>query len=82
MNQAPDASFMRDHGWVRIRMAGWIVTGLWLATQLGFEVAGLDMPRWVRITGLSISLVGIVMVAVGFERIVAEAHARAGEKKH
>jgi nitric oxide reductase large subunit len=72
-------AFASDHHWVRIRMAGWVITGTWIAVQLAFDLLDLAIPRWVRVAGLSVSLVGIVMVAVGFERIVAEAHRRAGE---
>jgi hypothetical protein len=74
------ASFARDHRWVRLRMIGWVLLALWPTAQLAAELFPLDlMARPVRIAAAGLALVGTGLVAVGFERIVAEAHRRAGE---
>ena len=70
-----------SNAWVRIRLAGWSITGLWLAVQLAFTVADQAIPRPVRMAGLAVSLVGIVLVAVGFERHVAETHKQADQRR-
>ena len=74
------ASFARDHRWVRLRLLGWILIGLWQVALLAGEFVDLGlMTRTARIVGGILGLVGLILVAVGFERIVGEAHRRAGE---
>ena len=77
----PTTSFARDHRWVRWRLVGWALIGAWQALLLASEFVELDvMSRGARIAGGFLGLVGLLLVAVGFERIVAEAHRRAGER--
>lgn len=74
------ASLERDHHWVRLRLLGWVFIGLWQAALLAGEFVDLGlMTLGARIAGGVLGLVGLVLVAVGFERIVGEAHRRAGE---
>lgn len=76
-----EASFARDHRWLRLRMLGWTLIGLWQALVLASEFVNLGlMSRQARILGDVLGLAGTVLVALGFERIVGEAHRRAGEQ--
>jgi len=72
--------FAREHRWVRVRLAGWILLGLWQAASLVNEFAPLMLnTRAARVLMDVSGLAGLVLVAWGFERIVAESHRRQGE---
>jgi hypothetical protein len=74
------ASLARDHLWVRVRLLGWSLIGLWQAAGLLALFVPLDLDgRPVRIAAAACGLLGTVLVAAGFERIVAEGHRRLGE---
>ena len=73
-------SFAREHRWVRLRLLGWALIGAWQVVGLASEMLGVDlMSRPVRIAGDLLGLVGLVLVALGFERVVEAGHLRAGE---
>jgi len=74
------ASFERDHRWLRLRLFGWVLLGGWQALVLASDATGLAVMRPVRLVAEALGLVGTVLIAVGFERIVREAHRRAGER--
>jgi hypothetical protein len=75
------ASFARDHRWVRLRLLGWIMIGLWQTLELLAEFVPLMLETpTVRIARNVTGLIGLILVAWGFERIVAEAHRRQGER--
>lgn len=80
MDDGHAASFAREHRWVRLRLLGWGLIGAWQVAGLVGEFVDLHlMSRGVRIAGDVLGLAGLVLVAVGFERVVAESHRRAGE---
>lgn len=74
---------MLKRRWIRIREFGWVLVGAWQVVSLLSEfvfVAGLE-SRPVRIAGKVLGLIGLVLVAYGFERIMRidiEAATRAG----
>jgi hypothetical protein len=66
----------REHLWLRVRLLGWALTALAplrdILVQLGLVSGG---PRLLLNV---LTLVGIALVALGFERILETAHRRAG----
>lgn len=57
--------------WVGVRLVGWGLIALWQVLSLASEFAPIDLEqRWLRISGKVAGLVGLAMVAYGFERLV------------
>lgn len=74
-------SLARDHAWVRLRLLGWLMMGLWQAADLVADVVPVMLgSRPLMVARDATGLVGLVLVAWGFERIVAEGHRRLGER--
>lgn len=66
-----------EQRYVRLRLGGWMLIALWQVLSLVSEFWPLPLESDVmRITGKALGLIGLVMVAVGFERLVHLAHMR------
>lgn len=64
-----------EHRYVDIRLLGWTLIGLWQVLSLASEFVPLDLEsRAMRITGKAMGLMGLVLVAWGFERLFALKH--------
>jgi hypothetical protein len=73
-------SLRREHRLLRVRLAGWILIGSWQALMLLAEFAPIDlMSRGARVAGLAIGLVGTMMIAWGYARLMRLSHERLGE---
>ncbi|HET6405628.1 MAG TPA: hypothetical protein VFH78_13375 [Candidatus Thermoplasmatota archaeon] len=66
----------KEHFWIRLRLVGWVLTALMPVSDLLGQL-GVPVPI-TRLVLTSLSLVGLVIVAVGFERVVETAHHRTG----
>jgi hypothetical protein len=71
----------RQDRWAHVRLAGWLLTGVWQALQLAGEFAPALDAFGVRVAGRLVGLAGLLLVGLGFERMVVESHRRAGEAR-
>ena len=65
--------FVRDSRdwWIDVRLVGWALIASWQVLSLVSEFVPLDLEqRWLRITGKVLGLVGLALVAYGFERLM------------
>ncbi|HVL47534.1 MAG TPA: hypothetical protein VM889_03160 [Candidatus Thermoplasmatota archaeon] len=68
--------------WVRLRLLGWSLIGLWQVLGLLSEFMPLDLEaKAVRIAGRVLGLLGLFFVAYGFERIVHKAERAAAHRE-
>lgn len=68
--------------WVKVRLVGWVLLGLWPTLSLVSEFYPLPLEADViRITGKALGLAGLVCVALGFERLMHVAAQRRAMRK-
>lgn len=72
-----------SHRLIRLRLVGWVFVGMWQALSLLSEFVPLvDLEsRPVRIAGKVLGVVGLLLIAYGFERFAEASHRLAGLHK-
>lgn len=74
---------VQKHRWIRLREFGWLLVAAWQVVALVSEfvyIADLD-SKPVRIAGKLLGLVGLALVAYGFERLMRIEHTHAMDLK-
>jgi hypothetical protein len=72
---SPSQIERREHRLVNLRLLGWTLIGAWQLLSLASEFVSIDLNSdAMRITGKVLGLVGLMMVAIGFERLFALKH--------
>lgn len=71
-----DELLVRSHRLIRMRLVGWILIGAWQVLSLVSEfvpLADLESKPW-RVAGKVLGLLGLIIVAYGFERFAEVSH--------
>jgi hypothetical protein len=62
---------MHRDDWIRVRLVGWLLIGIWQLVGIASEFLPIDVDaRPVRIAGRIVAFAGLALVAYGFERLV------------
>lgn len=69
---------LAEYRWIRMRELGWFFIGAWQVLSIASEFVPIDLEsRILRVTGKVLGLLGLILVAYGFERLMRIEHAHA-----
>lgn len=69
------AEHRAEYRWIRMRELGWFFIGSWQVLSIVSEFVPIDLEsRILRIGGKVLGLVGLILVAYGFERLMRIEH--------